>query len=388
FPAEAWAALTDWSGEALSPTLVRDKVVVFVTWKSWYASSVRVLPGVQRLASKHPDDVVVIGVHDPKGYEGASKIVEREGLSFPMALDAEGRFRSLVKSDQDPDLYIVDRAGQLRYADIDTGSLDRAVEKLIAETTDAASGVNARLAEDAAQRDLEFRRTVDINQDVALMDLPVVPFEAPGPEAYQNVRWPSPPRDDRNRRNNEEQAPRALGVPAEDSPAWASGKAPLMDGRARVVYFWNPFITETYRKVMPAMDLLQRQHGRDVAVVGVLTPEESSNDRNVSDAERQRRSDPVRLQQMAREFKRNQKLQHAIFFDPTGSLYSVISENNGRQRGSVPVLVAVVSSDGVARWWGSPFDDGFKASLDRVLRVDPGVQARRAAEEAYIRNRK
>ena len=46
---------------------------------------------------------------------------------------------------------------------------------------------------------------------------------------------------------------------------------------------------------------------------------------------------------------------------------------------------AIISTDGMVRWYGQTEGPAFEAMLDRILKVDPAVQARRKVEAEYIR---
>eukprot|EP01026_Neomeris_dumetosa_P041903 TRINITY_DN34785_c0_g1_i1.p1 TRINITY_DN34785_c0_g1~~TRINITY_DN34785_c0_g1_i1.p1 ORF type:complete len:231 (+),score=46.48 TRINITY_DN34785_c0_g1_i1:174-866(+) len=175
----ALKGLSDWSSE-VTKAQTSGKVVLLVTWASWYSPSQQVLPLAQQLSQKH-SDLVVIGVHHPKGFERAAAVAKSRGVSFPIAHDADGKLREALMVDQDPDFYVIDRAGQMRYADIATGSVTKAVEELIGESRQDASTLNDRLAAQRAAEEARFRATGKINQEVDLRSLPEIPFQPPSP---------------------------------------------------------------------------------------------------------------------------------------------------------------------------------------------------------------
>jgi hypothetical protein len=77
--------------------------------------------------------LVLIGVHTQNGGENMSAYVEEQGIDWPVAVDAEGKTVDLFAVDSFPDYYLIDRAGNLRVADLQNGDLDRAVQVLLSE---------------------------------------------------------------------------------------------------------------------------------------------------------------------------------------------------------------------------------------------------------------
>ena len=70
-----------------------------------------------------------------------------------------------------------------------------------------------------------------------------------------------------------------------------------------------------------------------------------------------------------------------------------VRTNNNRDSGNftIPYMILVASS-GTVRWHGSlatskRMQASWKAAIKKVLAVDPGIQARRAAEDAYIKSK-
>ncbi len=63
---------------------------------------------------------------------------EEQGIDYPIAIDVEERTKTAFAVDSFPDYYLIDRAGNLRVADLANGDLDRAVELLLAEEPPAS----------------------------------------------------------------------------------------------------------------------------------------------------------------------------------------------------------------------------------------------------------
>jgi len=77
--------------------------------------------------------------------------------------------------------------------------------------------------------------------------------------------------------------------------------------------------------------------------------------------------------------------------DPAGALIgaagggttTTFSFNSGG--GVSPTYAAIASSDGIVRWFGDATSTAFESAVREVARIDPGVKARRAAEDEYVR---
>ncbi len=395
FDASLWSALSDWHGTALDAENTAGQVVLIATWASWNPTSQRVLPTLQRLYEQHKDDgLIVVGVHHPKGYDNAEAVAKSRGLTFPIALDAEGKVREALNVDQDPDLYFIDRSGQIRFADVRTDSAMKAAQVLLAESRDDAAETQARLDAAAAEREREFRTIRTVESDIALNAMPEVPFAQPSDAAYAAVKWPKVPESaNQGSRFGEEVSSVKVSLPED---GWVGGK-PEVKGRVIVMYHWHPDLRESHTPFMHEIDELAQQRGRDVAVVGALSIFEQNNVSGRSRQQEEEWKDPERLGKLIREYHDALRLHHSLMPDFNDTAW----ENSNVQRGSsgdkyVP-FAAIYSSDGTLRWWGyvGPMyrhsrelagHDAFLAALDKMIDVDPGVKARREAEQKYLRS--
>jgi len=378
FDTSLWATLESWTnGPALDPGATDGKVVLIATLASWNPASTRMIPTIQALKTKYEGQgLLVVGVHHPQGWDSAAEKLSQRKADFLIAHDASGKFREGIKADQDPDFYLIDRAGQLRFADIRNESLEGAVTLLLGEDTTAAGSLRDRLAEEARQREAEFGKPKTIQEQINLRALPEVPFTPPSAQAYELADWPKQKRDPNSGGRDEDRGPRARPLPAS---GWFGETPPKVEGRAVAYYAWeleDPRGTQIVRE----MDQLQRRFGRDAVIVGVLTGIRSQDRSGGRDNEN---INPQELATRLGRMCRNLGIEHPMLIDIGGQLFSESgSRGNNQDYGA-----AVVSSDSVVRWEGSVGDHGFRAALDRVIAVDPGVQARRAAESAYIKAR-
>ena len=140
FDQKLWANLSDWTGTAPKPEDMNGKVVMIVTWASWYKLSAPAMRIAESLYEKNKDKgLVVVGVHNRRGAENAGESAKSLGITFPWALDKEDKFHGALHGDQDPNIYVIDRSGDLRYALIDVASMEPAISCL-AERNRRAGG--------------------------------------------------------------------------------------------------------------------------------------------------------------------------------------------------------------------------------------------------------
>lgn len=389
FPAEAWSKLSEWqNGSALSPADTKGKVVLIYTWSSWYPPAQRVMADVQAWSSKYAKEgLIVVCAHDKEGWADAVKPKPAEGAKLLVALDAKNEFRAAILSDNDPDFYLIDRAGQLRYADVLTEAVEPGIKRLVAESEQEAGAWNDKIAKAKADADRELRKSRSIREDADLTAVPELPYKAPPVERYEAAAWPLPPMTDAQwgeyRRNKVIPPPKPF-VMAETG--WVP-KKPNFDGRAALVYFFHPrnfTNSNLVLNLVNQLNLRQRQYGRDLLIIGAIyNPWESSN--NGGKKARQEDTDPERVQQALAEFAKTNKVEHSFVLDLDNTMFKFVTPDQNNDEYKSALMVAVISSDGMMRWWGKANDTGLQAAMDKVVAVDPGVIVRRTAEEAWIK---
>lgn len=378
-PPSAWDSLSDWAGgKGPSAADTNGKVVLICTYSDWYQPAQRAWAMARKLSAQHgKNGLVVVGAFQSQGWDAKR---EAEGLKFaekdaPLILaghDSKGEFRKAIMSDQDPDFYVIDRSGQVRFADIATESVEEAVKTCVGETMEVASGIKGKLASDAATAAAEAQKSGSIRSEIDLKSIPELPFAEPTAEMYDKARgWPKKERDP-NRSSGDETAIKILQMPA--TGAYYKND-PKLKGRAIVVYVWSPDLRSSYEKIMPMMEQIQRQRGRDISVIGAMLRVEDPNTRQPTDT-----TPPGDL---IKRFIDEQGIEHSQTVYNPGMIGNV--EQNSTTW--IPYVV-VASSNGVIRWEGNPNRDGFRAAIEQVLTADPGVKARREAEEAYIKKQK
>ncbi|MBX3380726.1 MAG: hypothetical protein KF805_11585 [Phycisphaeraceae bacterium] len=373
--------LSDWkNGTAPSAATLDGKVVLIVTYSDWYRPAARALAIARKAAETYgADGLVVIAAHNPDGWKDAAKPEAPAGTTMLLAHDEKGNFRKSLLSVQDPNFYLVDRAGQLRFADIANESVEEAIQFLVSEKRDDAANINQRAADARRAREVQDSKTASLNnQNDLLRNLPELSFTAPTAQEYTDANWPKLPTDERGSTTSESHK---ITLP---NAGWSPAQPPLT-GRATLLYFWNPGIPASYEQMQRVADLMQRQHQRDLVVVGVLSDFTSlgSRDDKLTDEERAKKVlTPETALKRIQEFQTARRYDHAMVVDLSGSVLKTVTSES-----EIPLpYVAVVSSDGMTRWWGFIGSPQARGALDRVLEVDPGIQARRKAESEYLRN--
>jgi thiol-disulfide isomerase/thioredoxin len=381
FPADGWKGLT-WSGTAPTAGDLAGKPVLVVMWADWREVSVKGLKLATRMGEKYAKDgLVVVAVHNATGFAEAAKPTIGEGGTLFVAHDAKGEFRKSILSDSDPDFYVIDRAGQMRFARITTESVDEAVSKVVKEAEGDAKSVNDKLKAEADRKAAEAARSSQINTALDLTSIPEQPYTQPDEDAYTKAGFRKYSLAEEGANNKDDEI-KTLNLPEEGYyPA-----RPQTQGRCVVVYFWNHLIPQSWDPGMTEMDKLQRKYGRDVSFIGVWTPLklEGVNDEIIqkewSDEQGQERV-KKRMENMAK----GRTIGHSMVLDPTGTILGTIRSNDLKfELGWMP-YVAVASSEGRVRFQGSSRWPQFLGTIEEVLRVDPGVKRRRAAEDSYIR---
>jgi len=389
--------LTDWIGQPVSAEDLDGKPVLLVTWASWHPGSLPAAMAARQLAQAYGDrGLIVVGVHAEEGYETASDVAERRRLGFPIAKDEGSKLRTALRVDLDPDFYLIDRAGQLRFADVDRSSVRQATAMLVNETREQAEGAQERLERAASQRQAA-RRSI---QSVAQADITQIPnwdIPAVDPVRYDDARWP--PRweayqeaADAEWDGRRGQANLPILNLAADSVRWLKNK-PSFSGRVTVMYMWSPNLPQSYRGVQEYMNQVQKDYGRDVAVVGTVVPILSGDARDLRRNQQALADAQKNMEESIRKAMTELAFEHAVAVDADYEWFATLTDQAGasasqlirnlRRNYPFPIVV-LISSDSTARWLGNPLDDRFRAALDQMVRVDPAVQIRRRLDDQYI----
>lgn len=382
-PIDAILNASEWFGEKPTAADLSGKPVLVFSFSEWYRQSHSAAMLAKKLKSQH-SDLVVIGVHDADGWDEAIAFAEKRKLGFPIVRDTDSLIRTEFMVDQDPDVYVIDRSGNLRFADIATDSVTRAVEIVAGEDASVAANAESTLAAQRAQARAEARRSGAINQDASLDNLPTIPFTPPSAEDYAKTNWPKHSTALLEEASSIAELTPPFAVPDGE---WLNGK-PETAGKITVAYVWHPADREVVNDLMIRMEDIHKRQGRDIAVMGFMIPNEASQRRGRNGGGLivdEFLDVPISLQGM-KDSLGNRKLTQSLLAIQGSPMPMIGQRRGGRNNTDTFGRVIVVSSDGRVRrsalWtdWGE-----VQQAIDHLLRVDPGVKARRKAEERYIR---
>ena len=138
-------------GEPLRLAALRDRVVLLGFWTFACVNCERTLPFLRRMHGQYQPDFTVVGVHTPEfAFERSVQNVERamreQGLEYPVGLDNDFVAWNAYGNRYWPTMYLIDRAGQIRYTQIgegDYGRTEAAIRAVLDEAVDPAAETEA-----------------------------------------------------------------------------------------------------------------------------------------------------------------------------------------------------------------------------------------------------
>jgi hypothetical protein len=379
FPHDVWSKLSDWQNGELAEGLTKDKVVLVLAYNDFSPAPKKAMALAKKLAAAHGSQgLIVVAAHAERGWTDAEKPKVEDG-SLHLAHDAKGEFRKALLAQSDPDWYLIDRAGQMRFAGVATESVEEATKQLLAEDAAKAGGTQAALDAAAAAKDAAERKARAARESVDLTKFPELPFTRPDETEFSKANWPKLPRDPSKQQELVYIEPKDVALP---DTGWFPSK-PSMAGKIVVLYFWHPDVNNVMT-IGDNIDNLARQNQRDVLFVGVVTDLDGMNVNGVNVKLRKDQRDVEKLSERMAEFvKARQFDQYFLVDGGRGVMDSIFGSSTEN-----PFLLALLSSDGKARWWGDKPVVSYEAAFARMLQIDPGVQARRKAEDAWLNAQK
>jgi thiol-disulfide isomerase/thioredoxin len=140
-------------GEPLRLAALRDRVVLLEFWTFACGNCQRTLPFLRRMQARYQTELTIVGVHTPefafeRSFQNVERAVREHGLGYPVGLDNDFVAWNAYGNRYWPTMYLVDRAGRIRYTQIGEGNYDR---------TEGA--IRALLAEDIGERVVESADT-------------------------------------------------------------------------------------------------------------------------------------------------------------------------------------------------------------------------------------
>lgn len=358
FPVDALAGLTDWAGgEALTADSMKGKVVLLMTWSAWQPPSQQALARAAALAAQHAEKgLLVVAVHPEQRFDAAGKHLADNGLKVLMAKDAGGKFRAALQADADPDVYLVDRAGNLRLAGIMSDQMSRAAELLLRESAEEAAAQPTEVAQRIKADRAADERTKDVGLAAKAGQALKVSFTPPEGAAYERALWPRKNSDEEVQQHANNIQGSKLEVDMSQI-AWLGEKPDLASGKIVLIDFWATWCAPC-KASMPTINEIARRHHKDLIVVGV-----SGNNEDRLTVER---------------FLRGKQLQYFHAFDTKEVVGKALSVR------ALPTML-LLSTDGVVRWIGHPADPNFQRIIETLINVDPGIKARREAEDRALK---
>ena len=320
--ADALGSLTDWSHRGvLDASNTEGKVVVLALVsagepKSWMTISK--LNRIQRDFERQ--GIVIAAIHPDLGWEMMQEKVDAGRVAIPVARDEGGAFAQAMHTDDYPDLYVIDRAGNLRYADVDQRSLEDAISTLVKEDTELAMS-NAQLQREGK---------------AVVAPEPVAPTVTAAD--YKKAPWPSINGGQMSAKNIQGQPlPHKVGVNEE----WVDNEREL-EGKVLVLDFWATWCGPCIA-AMPMLEDMQDSYEGRLEIVGIGGSEPKAD---------------------FMKYVMKKDGNYAQMFDEKRTLSSAL-EIRG-----IPHVV-VVSTDGVVRWQGNPHDPAFKTAVAETIAADP-----------------
>lgn len=145
-PLPGLAGATGWiNSKPLTAKDLRGKVVLVDFWDYSCINCIRAVPYIRAWAEKYKDSgLVVIGVHTPefdveKQLPNVQRAVTKFGITYPVAVDSDGKIWNAFHNQYWPAHYFIDAKGKVRYEHFGEGEYDKS-EQWIQELLKEANG--------------------------------------------------------------------------------------------------------------------------------------------------------------------------------------------------------------------------------------------------------
>ncbi|USK36022.1 redoxin domain-containing protein [Bacillus sp. F19] len=121
------------NGEKVNLEDVKGKKVMINFWATWCPPCEAEMPEMQKLQNEHPDELVVLAVNmtnAEKSREDVETFISKRNLTFPVALDKDGRVSVQYEVYSYPTTYFLDEEGKI--LNISRGAMTQeTMEKLL-----------------------------------------------------------------------------------------------------------------------------------------------------------------------------------------------------------------------------------------------------------------
>lgn len=324
FDMNLFAGLDGWTlGQTLDSEAIAGKVVLIGVVAIDDPQSMMTLSSLARYQRKSGDKgLVVLAVHPEQGWDAINEKIAAGRVKVQVARDVDGAFAEGVLADEYPDLFLIDRAGQLRYADIENKSLKAAVAQLIRETP-----------EDAIANAQDQANGIEVVFAEEVKKAKAIPTAK-----YANADWPMKNTGKLNAKNYQgKELPVALGT-----EKWISKKKDL-EGKVIVLDFWATWCGPC-KRASPMLDRLQKEFEGKLEVLAIGGQSEEIG--------------------KVRNYARTHRVAYSHLFDKKQSIYRKLEIR------AIPHTI-LMSTDGVIRWQGNPLSPAFEKAVKQVIAEDP-----------------
>jgi thiol-disulfide isomerase/thioredoxin len=135
-----FAGVTKWwntaDGQPLTPDKLKGKVVLVDFWTYSCINCIRTYPFLKSMNDKYADKgLVIVGVHTPEfafeaDPQNVGREIEKNGLKYPIALDADYQTWNAYNNEYWPAEYLFDAQGRLRHTKFGEGDYDQSEEAI------------------------------------------------------------------------------------------------------------------------------------------------------------------------------------------------------------------------------------------------------------------
>lgn len=95
--------------------ILKDKKAVLVFWASWCPYCVNEVPDVEKFYKDNQNKIAVIGVNLQESKEKAASFIKKMGITYPIALDADGKVGQLYNVRGIPTVVAIDKDENIIY---------------------------------------------------------------------------------------------------------------------------------------------------------------------------------------------------------------------------------------------------------------------------------